>query len=258
MMAALPLIYSALPSKFDYTQYYLNQAAGGPSFPVYRARQKGGSFLAPFIRRHGLPFLKWVGRQAASLASGVGNTYLNKGNITKADMKDLMKQQGKDAAHSVLDKIKQQVGAGTMTHRRDARLSALIPMTTSDKRNGILTNQHRVRPPMPHEGVSTFLEGSAPKRKTTTRRKPRKTKHRSKSNSGKKKSTRHAKKGQSGKLNAGLRKYLAAKKKAKKTKKNPRSKGARNKKPSHKKKSSKMSLSKNKIARNPFAHTIFS
>lgn len=110
-------MYQQLPTKFDYTQYYLNQAAGGPAFPVYRARQRGGSFLAPFIRRYGIPFLKYVGRQAASLASGVGNAYLSKGSVSKSEMKDLLKTQGKEAAHSILDKIKQQVGSGTMTHR---------------------------------------------------------------------------------------------------------------------------------------------
>lgn len=50
-------VYTRLPSKFDFTSYYLQQAGGGPTFPIYRARQRGG-FLAPLLRRHGIPFLK--------------------------------------------------------------------------------------------------------------------------------------------------------------------------------------------------------
>lgn len=136
-----------LPSKFDYYRYYSDQAAGaGPPFPVFKARQKGG-FIAPFVRRHGVPFLKWLGKQAATFATGVGKTYIDKGKVTKEDMKDMLKSQGKNIASSVLDKIKQQVGAGSMTHRRDARLSALVPQTTIPAQSGLLTNHYKIRGP---------------------------------------------------------------------------------------------------------------
>ena len=158
--------YRQLPTKFDYTQYYLNQAGGGPSFPVFRARQRGGSFLAPFIRRHGIPFLKWIGRQAASLASGAGSAYLNKGSLSKEEMKDLLKKQGKEAANSVLDKMKQQVGSGTMTHRRDTRLSSLLPAGV----NGILSNQHWIRSPVVG-GESSIFNGIPSRRRKSARSK---------------------------------------------------------------------------------------
>lgn len=220
--------YHQLPTKFDYTRYYLDQAGGAPSFPVFRARQRGGSFLAPFIRRHGIPFLKWIGKQAASLASGVGNTYLNKGGITKSEMKDLLKKQGKEAAHSMLDNIKQQVGSGTMTHRRDARLATLVPMTT-EQRDGILTNQHRLRPPALADGVMNMFSMKPKSRKTASKRTSRTNQRSSKTSkrtsSASKKKTRgrkgkgktkpKKKKGQSNKMPAGLRKYLTAVKKAK-------------------------------------------
>lgn len=153
-------MYQQLPSKFDFTQYYLNQAAGGPSFPVYRARQRGGSFLSPLIRRHGIPFLKWIGKQAASLAAGIGTSYLNKGSVSKDEMKQIFKKQGKEAAHSVLDRMKQQVGSGIMTHRRDARLSTLIPLGTQ-QRDGMLTNQHMIRQPFPAAAKNWFSQPSS-------------------------------------------------------------------------------------------------
>lgn len=140
-------VYARLPSKFDFRAYYLNQAAGGPSFPIYRARQHGGSFLSPLIKRHGIPFLRWLGRQAASVATGIGSTYLDKGSLNKDDVKGILKTQGKKAATSALDKLKQQVGAGsTMNFRRDGRLSALIP-TTTRRKEGVITPFHGVRPP---------------------------------------------------------------------------------------------------------------
>lgn len=250
--------YQQLPSKFDYTQYYLNQAAGGPSFPVYRARQAGGSFLAPFVRRHGVPFLKWLGKQAASLASGVGSAYLNKGSISKSEMKDLLKQQGKQAAHSVLDKVKQQVGSGTMTHRRDARLSALIPLTTTQQRDGILTNHHRIRPPIAGEGLASLFPG---RHLTGRRKQARKTKtSRRKSKAGARSETNH------------VRSSLKRGTKRKATKKRGKGKQGikRGKKGGKKKISGRMMTGKRnktgKISRgggkrsvkNPFNHTIFS
>lgn len=119
-----------LPSKFDFKTYYLNQAAGGPTFPIYRARQRGG-FIGPLIKRHGIPFLKWLGKQAASFASGVGNKYLETGELSKDDIKAMLKKQGKAAATSVLDKVKEQVGSGYMNYRRDGRLSTILPDTSN-------------------------------------------------------------------------------------------------------------------------------
>lgn len=169
----MSLMYNHLPTKFDYTQHYLNQAAGGPSFPVFRARQRGGSFLSPFIARHGIPLLKWLGKQAATLATGFGSAYLDKGKISKEDMKHMLKKQGKEVAHSVLDRIKQQVGSGgSMTHRRDARLAALVPMAT-DAMDGLLTNQHRLRPP-PGGGMRATKKKKRKKRTATAAAKPKK------------------------------------------------------------------------------------
>ena len=134
--------YNQLPSRFNYERYYLDQAAGGPSFPIFRARQSGGfsfGFLAPLLRRHGVPLLKWLGGQAATLASNLGNTYLQEGRISKENLKNQLKTQGKAAAGSVLDKIKQQIGSGMY---RDARLGALVPRFAGTA-NGLLTNQTR-------------------------------------------------------------------------------------------------------------------
>lgn len=218
-------VYTRLPSKFDFHSYYLNQAAGGPSFPVYRARQHGGSFLAPLIRRHGIPFLKWIGRQAATLATGVGNRYLEKGSLDKSDMKNLLKSQGKMAAKSALDNIKQQIGAGpTMNFRRDGRLSTLIP-TTTKRRDGVIAPLHGIRPPLHSEYSHTL--GSPPETETAhkVRRKKKKGGAKKKSKKGKtsvakKKPTEPKRKARAAKpkkkLNAGLRAFLD-KKKAEKT-----------------------------------------
>lgn len=144
-------MYTRLPSKFDFNAYYLNQAAGGPSFPIYRARQHGGSFLSPLIKKHGIPFMKWLGKQAASLASGLGNQYLEKGSLNKEDVKSMLKSQGKKAAQSALDKIKQQVGSGpTMNFRRDGRLRTLVPVATNNK-SGVIAPIHGIRPPLQFE-----------------------------------------------------------------------------------------------------------
>lgn len=151
-MTTTASMYARLPSKFDFTTYYLQQAGGGgpSSFPIYRARQRGG-FIAPLLKRHGIPFLKWIGKQAASLATGVGNSYLEKGSLTKADLKAALKEQGKKSARSALDSLKQQVGGGaTMNLRRDARLSALIPTSTKTRR-GIIAPLHGIRPPFASE-----------------------------------------------------------------------------------------------------------
>lgn len=138
--------YSRLPSKFNFRDYYLNQAGGGPSFPIYRARQRGG-FLGPLLKRHGIPFLRWIGRQAASLASNAGNAYLEKGSLSKEDMKGMLKQQGKKAARSALDSLKQQIGSGAMMNqRRDGRLAALVPSYTK-RREGTITALHGIRAP---------------------------------------------------------------------------------------------------------------
>lgn len=224
-------VYTRLPSKFDFHSYYLNQAAGGPSFPVYRARQHGGSFLAPLIRRHGIPFLKWIGRQAATLATGVGNRYLEKGSLDKSDMKNLLKTQGKAAAKSALDNIKQQIGSGpTMNFRRDGRLSSLIP-TTTKRREGLMAPLHGIRPPFASE--YSHMLGSPPEtesaRQTTKRRKKKggakkKTK-RTKATVKKTKSVKRKPKAKTSatknkkttkkKLNAGLRAFLDNKKKEK-------------------------------------------
>lgn len=152
--------YSSLPSKFDFKQYYLSQAGGsGPSFPIFRARQRGG-FLAPLLKRHGIPFLKWIGRQAASLATNAGNTYLEKGSLSKEDMKKMLKQTGKKAARSALDNLKQQIGSGPMMNqRRDGRLGALIP-TVTKRREGTISSLHGVRPPLLSE--QTHALGSPP------------------------------------------------------------------------------------------------
>lgn len=140
-----------LPSKFDFKTYYLNQAAGGPTFPIYRARQRGG-FIGPLIKRHGIPFLKWLGKQAASFASGASNKYLEKGELSKDDFKQLLKKQGKAAATTVLDKVKEQVGSGMMNYRRDGRLSAILPDTTN------MIDRHMTRfSPTSHAG---FFPGS--------------------------------------------------------------------------------------------------
>lgn len=149
--------YKQLPTKFDYRSYYLNQSAGGPSFPIYRARQQGGlsfGFLAPLLRRHGVPLLKWLGGQAATLASGLGNTYLQEGKLTKDAVKQQLKSQGKAAANTALDKLKQQFGSGLL--RRDARLSALIPMRSG---NNLLTSESR------SVGNNLFPVGRAKRRK---------------------------------------------------------------------------------------------
>lgn len=153
--------YDQLPTKFDFTRYYLNQAAGGPTFPVFRARQRGGSFLTPLLKRHGIPFIRWLGKQAATLATGLGSTYVDKGRITKEDLKGMAKKQGKEVASSVLDKIKQQIGSGSMTHRRDARLSSLIPVSTIH-REGALTNRHMIRGPSHKEQKQQVIPLPAP------------------------------------------------------------------------------------------------
>jgi len=165
--------YDSLPTKFDFTKYYLNQAAGGPAFPVFRARQRGGSFLTPLFKRFGIPAVRWLGKQAATLASGLGSSYLNKGKLTKDDVKGIVKKQGKEVAASVLDKIKQQIGSGSMTHRRDARLSSLIPVTTAH-RDGALTNRHMIRGPTAEEQQSSsFIPlTTAPRRRRKTKRTP--------------------------------------------------------------------------------------
>lgn len=174
-------MYHRLPTKFDYTSYYASQAAGAsPNFPVFRARQRGG-FIAPLLKRHGIPFLKWIGKQAASLASGIGNSYLEKGSLSKADMKSLLKDQGKKSAKSALDSIRQQVGAGgrspmsAFNGRRDARLGAIVPSTTK-RRDGVLAPIHGVRASYPSEMTSdasapSFLQLPQKRRKTTKRRK---------------------------------------------------------------------------------------
>jgi hypothetical protein len=136
--------YDSLPSRFDWSSYYAQQAAGMPQFPVFRARQRGG-FLVPLLKAHGIPLLRWLGKQAASLATTAGTQYLNKGSLTKDDMKGLLKKQGKVAANSVLDRLKQQVGSGMMNHRRDMRLHSLL--TPSAQQDGLLTNVHRLRGP---------------------------------------------------------------------------------------------------------------
>lgn len=217
-------VYSRLPSKFDFHSYYAAQAAGGPSFPVYRARQHGGSFLSPLIKRHGIPFLKWLGRQAATVATGMGNRFLEKGSLNKDDMKGLLKSQGKKAAHSALDKIKQQVGAGaTMSHRRDGRLGSLVP-TTTKRREGMLSPLHGIRAPFPSE----YALGSPPEvdsARKVSRKKPRKKAaseegvmkrrgRKPKSTAAKRKSGKPKKTGKrKKKLNPGLRAYLDNKKK---------------------------------------------
>lgn len=168
-------VYNQLPSRFNYEKYYLDQAAGGPSFPIFRARQSGGlsfGFLAPLLRRHGVPLLKWLGGQAATLASNLGNTYLQEGRLSKENVKNQLKAQGKAAAGSVLDKIKQQIGSGM--YHRDARLGALIPKYTGNA-NGFLTNQHHIRGPNVSETI--FTPHSRQKRKTTKKHKVT-TKHR--------------------------------------------------------------------------------
>lgn len=257
--------YQQLPSKFDYTSYYLNQAAGGPSFPIFRARQRGGAFLAPLLRRHGIPFLKWIGRQAASLATGVGGTYLDKGKVTKDDMKQMLKKQGKEAANSVLDKIKQQVGSGMMTMRRDARLGTLLPMTGSERQDGIMSNLHRIRSPNSSDVYNNMFTGNEHLRASSKRKK-----------------TRSSTKNQSGmnKLNAGLRKYLESKKKKKSSssrkkastapsRKKKKKNNNNNKKKGTKSKRRTISAPKKRVkkgkakhqspfSRNPYNHTIFS
>ena len=153
--------YNQLPSRFNYERYYLDQAAGGPSFPIFRARQSGGfsfGFLAPLLRRHGVPLLKWLGGQAATLASNLGNTYLQEGRISKENLKNQLKTQGKAAAGSVLDKIKQQIGSGMY---RDARLGALVPRFNGNA-NGLLTNQSQGYNP---ESIFPVRQTSKGKRK---------------------------------------------------------------------------------------------
>lgn len=224
-------VYTRLPGRFDFNGYYMNQAGGGPSFPIYRARQRGG-FLAPFLRRHGIPFLKWIGKQAASLASGVGNQYLEKGSLSKSDLKQLLKQQGKKTAHSALDNIKQQVGSGaTMNFRRDGRLSTLIP-TTTRKRDGAIAPLHGIRPPFASEASHSL--GSPPdhpsinrpvssrkKRKTTSKRKPKKRTKKPAKGKKKKSPSKTKKTGKTKgkkKLNKGLLAVLNKKRKATKSK----------------------------------------
>ena len=242
-------VYQHLPTKFDYTQYYLNQAAGGPSFPVYRARQRGGSFLAPFILKHGIPFLKWIGRQAATLATGVGGAYLDKGKLSKDDMKALLSKQGKQTAHSVLDKIKQQVGSGTMTHRRDARLSTLVPLST-ETRDGILTNHHRLRPPSRSEGFTDIFNKSTASSMMATNRK-RKRKSKSKAGAKKKPKTTLKKKKQKSRLTKKGRKTS----RKRTTPTSSRKKAAKQSSPQVKSKGKSKSASSSS---NRFKHTIFS
>ena len=108
--------YGRLPGRIDYHRYFAEQAAGGgPSFPIYRARQAGGlswGFLTPLLRRHGVPLLKWMGKQAATLATGLGKTYLDQGRLSRDDIKSQLKTQGKQAASAALEKLKQQMGSG--------------------------------------------------------------------------------------------------------------------------------------------------
>lgn len=231
-------VYTRLPSKFDFTSYYLQQAGGAPTaFPIYRARQRGG-FLAPLLKKHGIPFLKWIGKQAASLASGIGNQYLEQGTLSKADLKKALKQQGKKTARSALDSLKQQVGAGgggaSMNFRRDARLSSLIP-THTQQRRGTISQLYGVRPPFSSEQNWEHNSFSAsPDRKT--RRKPRK------------KQTVKRKSAKSTKTKAGRGHN---KKATKKKKKNKTKKSGEKKKKGESSKKAKESL-------NHLKHTIFS
>jgi hypothetical protein len=177
------MIYQRMPQKFDYQSYYSQQAAGGtPNFPIFRARQRGG-FIAPLLKRHGIPFLKWIGKQAASLATGMGNNYLEKGSLSKSDMKSLLKDQGKKSAKSALDAIRQQVGAvrggaSLFNVRRDARLGALVPLSTR-QREGVMAPIRGVRASFPSEMTTadhaltsnSSLHSFPRKRKQSKRRK---------------------------------------------------------------------------------------
>lgn len=206
--------YDSLPSRFDWSSYYSQQAAGMPQFPVFRARQRGG-FLVPLLKTHGVPLLRWLGKQAASLAATAGSQYLNKGSLSKADMKGLLKNQGKTAAHSVLDRLKQQVGSGMMNHRRDMRLHSLL--TPTAQQDGLLTNVHRVRGPSLSSPFlsNPKLRGRRKKTKTTgkkRRRKAAKAGADSPKNKKKKKNSKTAKKRKTSNKKTGVKKRKTTRK----------------------------------------------
>lgn len=201
--------YDSLPSRFDWNSYYQQQASGFPQFPVFRARQRGG-FLVPLLRSHGIPLLKWLGKQAASLATSAGSEYLNKGSLSKQDVKGLLKKQGKVAAHSVLDRLKQQLGAGMMNHRRDMRLHSLLSPTA--QQDGLLTNVHKVRGPglFPASRIAAIKKrrskGSKKSKAVTSRSKPKKRKSTAKRKQPKAKSKKTNKKKQAKKIPISTRK----------------------------------------------------
>lgn len=215
--------YSRLPSKFDFRQYYLSQAAGGPTFPVFRARQRGG-FLFPILKKHGIRALKWLGRQAAELGTSAGNAYLEKGSLSKDEMKGMLKTQGKKAAKSALDSIRQQIGSGpTMNQRRDGRLAALLPQTTRRK-EGAISALHSIRPPLLSEHSHSLgsppevdrLIGRIPQKRKSKKR--RKTVAKSKKT---KRTSKSTKKSKQGKKSAVTSKSGKKKKKKEKAKSDP-------------------------------------
>lgn len=214
-------VYSRLPSKFDFRQYYLSQAAGGPTFPVFKARQRGG-FLFPILKKHGIRALKWLGRQAAELGTSAGNAYLEKGSLSKDEMKGMLKAQGKKAARSALDSIRQQIGSGpTMNQRRDGRLAALLPSTTNRK-EGAITPLHSIRPPLLSEHSHSLgsppevdrLIGRIPKKRSSRKRRKSVSKSKKSKRTPKKKRVAKAKK--KGKKTAAKSKGKTKKEKKKK------------------------------------------
>lgn len=160
--------YDSLPARFDYARYYQQQASGYPQFNVFRARQRGG-FIVPLLRAHGIPLLRWLGKQAASLATSAGTEYLNKGSLSKQDIKGLLKKQGKAAAGSALDRLKQQLGSGMMNHRRDMRLHSLT-MPTSQQ-DGFLPNLLRSRGPSSFRAITNRKSSGVTRRRKNGRKK---------------------------------------------------------------------------------------
>ena len=155
----------------DYGPYFLSQVETGsssssPDFISSRGvawRRQSGNGLFSFLRRAGKQLLRFVGRQAAGLATSVGKSYLENSRLTKEELRDALKSQMREAASDLVEKArsKLQGGSGAAGWRRRVAAGRGIKRRTTKK----------TAKPRKRRVKKAVKKRKAPKRKKAKKRK---------------------------------------------------------------------------------------
>lgn len=156
----------------DYDSYFLAQVTTGsssvsPDFISSRGvawKRQSGSGLFSFLKRAGKPLLRFLGKQAAGLATNVGKSYLENSRLSKEELREALKTQMREAASDLVEKArtKLQGGSGLAAWRRR--------VVTGKVRRKTATKARRTSKPKKPKKKRVVKRKSVPKKKKKTKK----------------------------------------------------------------------------------------